>query len=275
MKIETQLRFYKRFEDIDPVCHFSGYVVTDETWHQDPLYASYSRLYYVTEGSGFLVSENERIQLEPGYVYLAPSGIKCGFYGTPSITKLFFHINIPLGDEAGDAFDSYGHFARLPRSVEYIEQLRRWYVGGEDLGYLMLKSEILRTVSEFLSEKGEPVSHEEPLSKVVSEAARYIRANLTASLTVKSVTDAIHCSQSKLLAAFRSEVGKSVSGYIEDLLMSEAQTMLMYGDLSIGEISERLGFCDQFYFSRRFSKRFGIPPKKYRKSLSGAPELNK
>ena len=275
MKIETQLRFYKPFATLTPEMHYSGYVVTDGSWHQEPLYASYSRLYYVTHGSGMLVSENEKMPLEPGYVYLVPCGIKCGFYGTPSVTKLFFHINLSVngeGCEGSDAFESFGHFSRLPRSVEYIEKLKDWYLGNgsesENYGYLMLKSEIIKTVCDFLRTKEVRSEKTETYSKAVADAMRYVRSHITATLTVKSVAEAALCSQSKLSALFKAELGQSVSSYIEDILMSEAQTQLMYSDLSVGQISEKLGFCDQFYFSRRFKKRFGVPPKEFKKSQS-------
>lgn len=269
MKIETQLRFYKSFNGITPDIQYSGFVTTDESWRQEPLYASYSRLYFVTEGSGMLISDSEQIPLEPGYVYLAPCGLKCGFYSSPSVTKLFFHVGLSLTADGGDVFESLGHFARLPRSVEYIERLKEWYLGSDPYGYLMLKSEIFKTICDFLRSEGQEDEKGEGYSGAVSEAIRYIKSNICATLTVKSVAEAALCSQSKLSALFRDEIGQSVSSYIEDILMSEAQTLLMYSDLTIGEISEKLGFCDQFYFSRRFRKRFSIPPKDYRKSGRG------
>ena len=33
------------------------------------------------------------------------------------------------------------------------------------------------------------------------------------------------------------------------------------------QIAERLGFCDQFYLSRFFSARMGMPPSEYRARL--------
>jgi two-component system response regulator YesN len=103
-------------------------------------------------------------------------------------------------------------------------------------------------------------------SKPVVDAINYIRTHLCASLTVKEVSETIFYSQSKLSELFKKEVGQSIASYIEDLVMSHAQTMLIYSDLSVGSVSERLGFCDQFYFSRRFNKRFGISPKAYTNS---------
>ena len=137
------------------------------------------------------------------------------------------------------------------------------------MGHLMLKNEIYKTVCEFLRTAGEKYGEVRDYSKPVSDAISYVRTHLTASLTVKEISEASLCSKSTLSAMFKNEVGQSVATYIEDLLMSEAQTMLLYSDRTVGQISEKLGYCDQFYFSRRFSKRFGISPKDYRKQTGG------
>ena len=44
-----------------------------------------------------------------------------------------------------------------------------------------------------------------------------------------------------------------------------AERQLKQTKLSIAQISERFGFCDQFYFSRRFRARYGLSPQQYRK----------
>ena len=261
MKVEYQLRFADTARATDLNISWSGIVKTDDTWKQAPLHAPFSRLYFVTGGAGELYTEHESIQLEPGYVYLGPCGLKYGFRGADSVEKLFFHINLCAGNGA-DAFAHHLHLARLPYPVSKTEQLKKWYLSEDPLQHLLVKSELYGVVSEFLrlSANGEPHT-----SKPVADAISYIRAHLTASLTVQETAAAALCSRSKLATLFRAEIHQSVAQYIEELLMSEAQTMLLYGDHSIGEISDRLGFCDQFYFSRCFRKRFGISPKQYRK----------
>lgn len=266
LKIESRWQNNRLINSINPEICYGGFVKTNESWRQEPLYASYSRLYYVIDGSGMLVSENEKMPLEPGYVYLAPCGMKCGFYGTPSVTKVFFHINLSISENEADAFEEFGHFVRLPRPASVLENVKRWYLSEDKYDHLMLKGEIMRTVCEFFTKAEEKYGLGRNYSRLVAEAISYIRSHLTANLTVSEISEASLCSKSTLSSLFRKEVGQSVARYIDDLLMSEAQTMLLYSDRSIGDISEKLGFCDQFYFSRWFVKRFNISPKQYRKT---------
>ncbi len=266
LKIEHRWDNNKLINKINPEVSYAGFVITNDAWHQQPLYASYSRLYYVISGSGMLVSDDESVPLEAGYVYLAPCGMKCGFYGTPSVTKVFFHINLSLPGESGDVFEKFGHFVRLPRSLATLSNIKEWYLGSDKEGLLMLKGEIIGTVCEFLRTVHEKYGQNKNYSAAVISAINYIRTHLTASLSVSEIAEACLCSKSTLAALFKNEVGQSVAKYIDDLLLSEAQTLLLYSDKSIGNISERLGFCDQFYFSRWFTKRFSISPTKYRKA---------
>ncbi|MBQ8310769.1 MAG: helix-turn-helix transcriptional regulator [Clostridia bacterium] len=266
MIIEHQPLFRNMAKVSELVCRDSGVVTTDESWHQEPMYAPYSRLYYVKDGAGVLYSESERMPLEPGYVYVAPCGMKYGYYGTDSVTKLYFHINLLLGADDCDAFADYGHFIRLERTVEQIDRLIGWFLAEDPFGHMVIKSELYRTACEALQIVRETDGSHVGYSRPIMRAIGYIHRNLSARLTVGEISEEIFCSRSRLSMLFREEMGQSVARYIDDLLMSEAQTMLLYSERSVGEISDRLGFCDQFYFSRCFTKRFSVSPTQFRKS---------
>ena len=57
----------------------------------------------------------------------------------------------------------------------------------------------------------------------------------------------------------------SVNEYIYNTIMAEAERLLMTGNISIHELSQKFGYSDQLYFSRRFKEKFGIAPREYRK----------
>ena len=148
-----------------------------------------------------------------------------------------------------------------------MEEMKRQYLSCDPVAHLGLKGALYSTVSEALTVAQNGMPRTQIGSPIVACAITYIRAHLQAGLTVQEIADSLFCSKSKLSALFREEIGQSVARYIDDLLMSEAQTLLLYSNRTVGEISEQLGFCDQFYFSRRFSKRFSVAPSQFRKSL--------
>jgi AraC family transcriptional activator of pobA len=66
--------------------------------------------------------------------------------------------------------------------------------------------------------------------------------------------------------------GRSTKQLITDRLILEAVRLLRFSDLSIKEIAARLGFSDQFAFSKAFKRQRGEAPLDFRERASrGAP----
>lgn len=99
----------------------------------------------------------------------------------------------------------------------------------------------------------------------VTNALRFIEQHLSVSLTVEQVSTAVFASPHTLAHKFKSEMGVPLGQYVDGLVLFKAEQLLLESDLPLSTISESLGFCDQFYFSRRFRERFGVPPLQYRK----------
>ncbi|WP_338552821.1 AraC family transcriptional regulator [Paenibacillus sp. KS-LC4] len=64
---------------------------------------------------------------------------------------------------------------------------------------------------------------------------------------------------------FKHWVGQSPIDYLNSIRINKAKEQLLYSNLRIKEIAEKVGFEDEFYFSRKFKKAAGITPKQYAK----------
>lgn len=62
--------------------------------------------------------------------------------------------------------------------------------------------------------------------------------------------------------------GRSTKQVILDRLILEAVRLLRFSDLSVKEIAARLGFSDQFAFSKAFKRRHGEAPADFRQRLA-------
>ncbi len=82
----------------------------------------------------------------------------------------------------------------------------------------------------------------------------------------------LHVTVSHLNDTVKAVTGFSVSYFIQQEVLAEAQRLLIYTDLSIQEVAGRLGYEDQKYFSRLFGKGIGVPPSRFRQQ--GLPPLN-
>lgn len=101
-------------------------------------------------------------------------------------------------------------------------------------------------------------------SEITETAITYINENLSAALSVEDISSNIFVSRSYMQKIFKEDTGISAGKYIEYRIMEKAKEYLDNDDMTINEISKRLGFCDRYYFGRRFSAVYGISPHKYR-----------
>lgn len=74
--------------------------------------------------------------------------------------------------------------------------------------------------------------------------------------------------RTQLHRSFRSITGTTPHQYLIQLRLERARELLLETTLSVGEIAERCGFQDAFYFSRCFRAHFGASPRGYRTQYS-------
>lgn len=59
---------------------------------------------------------------------------------------------------------------------------------------------------------------------------------------------------------FKKTYGQSMMDYLTDLRISRAKQYLYESDYLLREIAQKVGYSDEFYFSRKFKKETGMPP---------------
>ncbi|PTR01507.1 AraC family transcriptional regulator [Mucilaginibacter yixingensis] len=84
-------------------------------------------------------------------------------------------------------------------------------------------------------------------------------------ISVEQLAGALHLSAPHLNRLCRKATGRSVSGLINDYLVTEARKYLSYTNLTIAQIAYRLHFEYPNYFARFFKQHTGQTPGDYRK----------
>jgi YesN/AraC family two-component response regulator len=98
----------------------------------------------------------------------------------------------------------------------------------------------------------------------VEEAIDFMRSNIEKPLGLKEIAHAIFLSPSYFSALFKEKTGSSPIDYLNQLKIQETTQYLLFTNLRINEIAQKIGISDPYYFSRLFSKVMGISPKQYR-----------
>jgi len=244
---------------------YCGDVDLDPRWNSENGSSAFSRLYLIYEGSGYLRTENETIWMKPGYAYLIPSKLKHS-YGCTALRKVFFKFRLSVPPETEDILSPVNKILQLPYDSSDLTDFQTCYNSNLCAETALVHSLIYKYVFRMLSENGaEPISLHRH-SNLVKKAIAYIDSNTSASMTVRSISDHLLVSESKLRSSFQAETGISIGHYIDNAVLAKAKQLLETPSLSIAQISARLGFYDQFYFARRFKKHYNMTPSAYRRS---------
>lgn len=109
-----------------------------------------------------------------------------------------------------------------------------------------------------------------PQSSLHIEKARaYIQENIHCNIKLRDVSSHIHLSPNYLGKLFYNETGMYLTNYIMAEKLSVACRLLRESDVSVAEVSQRVGFTDQQYFSKLFKKKMGMAPKEYMRAETG------
>lgn len=96
------------------------------------------------------------------------------------------------------------------------------------------------------------------------EAQELIKKNLY-HVNISSVAEQLSISTRTLNSLFHQYAGCSPKSYMQDYVMEKGKYLLKNTTKSILEISDEMGYTNQFHFSRCFRLKFGISPSQYRK----------
>lgn len=130
----------------------------------------------------------------------------------------------------------------------------------------MVTALIYQLASIYISvERINLIRHPARSIEITKTFKQILRNNFKTTKKPSEFADKMNITTSYLNDTIRSVTGFPVTYYIQQELMREAQRLLCYSGLSVKEISNTLGFEDEKYFNRLFSKVIGISPGVFRK----------
>jgi AraC family transcriptional regulator len=100
-------------------------------------------------------------------------------------------------------------------------------------------------------------------------ALEYIEAHLCEDVSLEAIAASANLSTFRFARGFRKATGQPPHQYVIGRRLERAKDLLRTTDQGIAEVARRVGFATQSHFTSVFSKRCGLPPKRYRESSRG------
>lgn len=118
-----------------------------------------------------------------------------------------------------------------------------------------------------------PVSEpSEPVTDLrVARAMRAVRAEPARRFSVRELAKVAGASRATFARLFQRATGLSPKRWLTAERLEYAARLLQASDASLAEIAGRIGYANEFAFSRAFKRHHGVAPARFRRGGSAPP----
>ncbi|MCX7026092.1 MAG: AraC family transcriptional regulator [Spirochaetes bacterium] len=224
----------------------------------------------MTDGQGIFETQGRTWEVKPGSLLLVFPGVRhhykplyevgwteywVGFRGR------YFDTLVEQGflSPARSFFEIGLQDSVLESFSQVLDEVR----DQKPLYQIKVSAKILVLIAELLAAERRKVqpSHSEQL---VEKAKFLMEENIYGDIDLKGIADKLGVSTSRLNEVFKTYTAMTPYQYYIHIKLHMAKVLLEQGGLSVKEVAFRLGFEDQYHFSRLFKNKTGIAPSNWK-----------
>ncbi|MBE7029838.1 MAG: helix-turn-helix transcriptional regulator [Ruminococcaceae bacterium] len=272
--------------DIHPFLRYVRYLVLDADSAYAPAVGYDARLFYTHNGTGVISVAGTDYPMQRGSALFINAGIpyhlKTPDHGVTYLAFNFDYTQYACERKMPIAPDEPARFSpdRITERVSFtdcpdwnvavflehvldeetaLEQMEREF--SQRLLYYECSISsrfslfLLKCARAYHAPHGQSVTH-----RVID----YVHTHFDEPLTNQTLGAHFGLHPNHISSLIKQMTGMPLHQYVLHVRLTNAISMLEEGKHSIGEIAEKCGFCDVYYFSRYFKQATGTPPNKYR-----------
>lgn len=138
-----------------------------------------------------------------------------------------------------------------------------------------LQNTLQKLERELLATKNELSTCYRNSADIVESVKAYLRLNYNTGINFTDIASEYGFSSAYLAHIFNKHTGTSLGKYLKEYRINIAKKYLQDTNLQVSEIANKVGFSDQFYFSKFFKKEVGTSPMQYREQTKQATKSTK
>ena len=105
----------------------------------------------------------------------------------------------------------------------------------------------------------------EPSNTAITDVLTYLEQNYNKEINIPSLCKEFGYSQAYFCRKFKQHTGLSPMSYLKNYRLEQARRKIKSNNLLINEVAMSCGFADSNYFTRCFTKHFGVSPTQFKK----------
>ena len=226
---------------------------------------TYCSLHFVLRGEGYLLVDKKKIKIEKGCVFLIRANEDIIYYPDRNNPWSFIWADF-VGDHLETVFTGCGlgkdtHYLK-PKTQKVGEWFEQMVEAHFERGLLFESTVVLiRILFRLIEENSDDFARS--INGIAREALIFINNNYRIEISLDVIAKSVGVSPNYLVNLFSSEIGYTPIKYLMMFRIANACDLLRENKYSIKEISNKVGYKDQLYFSRCFSEIKGVPPRDY------------
>ncbi len=223
---------------------------------------------YCMEGSGTIVVEGKDYALNQNEAFCIPRFRRHSYYADESNPWSILWVHLKGEDTRYYPLDSCRKVVlnsqNATNRMQFLfELLFRVLDSNYTLGNFIYISQVLGLIlSEIYDREKHNTTQEK--NKHVTRVIRYMYKHLDENLELEDIVKEIRLSKSYLNTIFQKYTQHAPMDFFISLKMKRACQLLRTSDMYIYEVAQKLGYADQYYFSRIFKKTVGVSPREYK-----------
>lgn len=226
---------------------------------------------YTLSGYGALEIGQTIHYVHPGEAFIVKIPSDHRYYLPPQSEKWEFVFITLQGKQAEkcweDLYNEIGPILRINPDSKLINLLFRIYRETKN-GNITDAYHVSARGYEFIMECyrfSKKLEGDHTLPKNLEQAISFIEANFDTPITLDDIARASCLSKYRLIKTFKEHLNITPIRYLTKVRIQHATHLLLNTDLSVKEISSKVGFSNDNYFNKVFRKRVGISAGVYRK----------
>ncbi|WP_251575526.1 AraC family transcriptional regulator [Limosilactobacillus agrestimuris] len=233
-------------------------------------------IHYILDGEGTFSSANHpAVTLKKGDLFILPKDVPCFYQADGQNPWKYFWIGLSgtkIKTMLNGSVLGKQRYLRQVQNSQFFASLHQLFttlqkpsslandILVEALNYQMF----YHLVTEYPSKSSRATTKAQQSLQL---ANYYLKENYQDSnCTIEELCHHLNISRSYLYSLFKTQMNISPQKYLTHLRMTDAQQQLRNTDDPIQIISRRVGYKDEFTFSKAFKRYSGFSPKMYRQN---------
>lgn len=218
-------------------------------------------LYLCAHGKGVLKANGSEYALAPGTLFLVSPWQLHEITADKDFTYLYISFN---GPDCERVLESAGIdsacfvLSGCEHLIEFWMKSVRRIKSSNDI--FLTCSVFMYTLSAIV-EISDDEKYED--DNEFKEVLKYMDEHCSENINLKMVADIFFYNEKYFSHLFKERMGMNFTGYLNELRVRRALSLIDDDTYSIQELSSKCGFNDSYYFSKVFKKHVGVPPSGY------------